>query len=106
MLFNRKKCVIPNIKGSIFSNLITSRKLSPGSFVNQNQLVNEECDAGYFKVDSVRYMRCTQNGQWETNTSGKLCLSKYCFSFILSSIKMDNINLLIIVLRLNYNNSK
>lgn len=74
--FIRSKCVIPNTEGSIYSILNTKQILSPGSLVNQNQIINEDCKPGYLKVDNYRYMICKENGQWDPHIPDKLCLSK------------------------------
>lgn len=75
-MLNRSKCVIPNTEGSIYSIYKTKQLLNPGSFVNQNQVVNEDCETEYHKVDGLRIMRCVENGQWEPYFVGKSCLSK------------------------------
>lgn len=75
-MFNSSKCILPYKDGTIYSILNTKQLLYPGYNVNQNELVNEDCETGYHKVDRLRIMKCIENGQWETYVNDKLCLSK------------------------------
>jgi len=55
--------------------------LSPGTFVDMNTAVEENCEEGYYKTTSNRIIICSGNGKWKPKVD-KLCLSKYVLLFI------------------------
>lgn len=71
--------MIPTIEGTIYFFNDTNRYtvLPPGTKVDPSLIVDEDCEAGYHKVVSGRFMVCMENGQWKPLVSEKLCLSKY-----------------------------
>lgn len=68
--------MVPNDEGSIYTyhNSNENNVLSPGTAVNENQIVVENCKEGYHKSAPKNHMICTSDGSWITN-SEKLCLS-------------------------------
>lgn len=70
--------MIPTTEGSIYSfNDTNSYTVLPsGTKVDPLRIVDENCEAGYYKVTSSRFMICTANGQWKPLVTDKLCLSE------------------------------
>jgi len=77
--------VIPNIEGTVYSlyqnELDHNPILSPGTYVDLNTAVEENCNEGYFKTNPKSIKFCYKNGNLIPNQD-KLCLSKYVFLFI------------------------
>lgn len=77
--------MIPNTEGTVYSLLQIESDhnpiLSPGTNVDPNTAVEENCEEGYYKTTSNRIILCSGNGNWKPKLD-KLCLSKYVFLFI------------------------
>lgn len=85
---NENKCVIPNSEGSIYLNKNTKQTVSPGSRVEQRQVIEEDCKKGYFKIDRYRHMTCSENGEWETYVNDTLC-SKMCPPLVSNDLQFE-----------------
>lgn len=81
--------MIPNVEGTKYSYNSTNGNavLSPGSSVNENVIVEENCEEGYHKAVPYRFMICS-NGNWNPFVSDRLCLSKCAFSTGLFTLSM------------------
>ncbi|XP_025198052.1 modular serine protease-like isoform X2 [Melanaphis sacchari] len=76
---NKGGCVIPNVEGTVYSLFQVESDqypiLSPGTYVNLNTTVEENCNEGYYKTTSNRIIICSGNGKWKP-TFDKLCLKR------------------------------
>lgn len=70
--------MIPTVEGTKYSynNSNANAILSPGSLVEENRIVEENCEEGYYKTVPYRFMICS-GGNWTPFVSDKLCLSEY-----------------------------
>ncbi|CAH1715675.1 unnamed protein product [Aphis gossypii] len=88
---NRRTCVIPNTEGTVYSLIQIESDLepvlSPGTNVDPNTAVEENCEESYYKTSSNRIMICLGNGNWIPDQD-KLCLKK-CPPMISDSLDLD-----------------
>jgi len=70
-------CVIPTVKGVVYTYKGSNEILSPGTLINYHRTVLEKCEVGYVENHARGYRICQRNGKW-TQGSDKLCFSKYC----------------------------
>jgi len=70
-------CVLPNIEGVVYYYEDSNKILSPGTLINDNTTVIENCEVGFHKVYSNGSRFCRGNKKWISNYD-KLCLSKFC----------------------------
>jgi len=70
--------MIPHIEGTVYSlvHTVPIEVVPPGTYVDYNTAVEENCIEGYYKTIPDRLMICSKNGNWYPKID-KICLSKY-----------------------------
>ncbi|XP_029342388.1 uncharacterized protein LOC115033024 isoform X1 [Acyrthosiphon pisum] len=74
--FTVSSCVLPTAKGVVYSYEGSNEILYPGTLINHNLTVIENCEIGYYKTYTNGSRFCMGKGKWLTNFE-KLCL-KMC----------------------------
>ncbi|XP_022162710.1 uncharacterized protein LOC111028389 isoform X2 [Myzus persicae] len=69
-----KLCVLPKVKGVVYSYEGSNEMLSHGSLINHNVTVIENCEFGYHKAYPYGFRVCQGKGKWLSN-SEKLCIN-------------------------------
>jgi len=72
-------CILPTVKGVLYSYEGSSHKLSPGTLINHHHTVIENCEVGYHKAYPLGLRVCLEKGKW-LSTNDKLCLGKFLYS--------------------------
>jgi len=75
----RSTCLIPAIEGTKYFYKDSNQNVSLpyGTEIEQYRIIEEDCEAGYYKVVPYRFMVCSDFGLWRPFVTKELCLSKY-----------------------------
>ncbi|XP_060869935.1 uncharacterized protein LOC132944543 isoform X2 [Metopolophium dirhodum] len=80
-------CVLPTVEGVVHSYKGFHSILSPGTLINPNTTVIENCEVGYNKTHPNGFRVCQRYGIWKTD-SDKLCL-KMCQPLLSDSVDIQ-----------------
>jgi len=72
-------CVLPTVKGVIYSYEGSNDILSHGTLINHHRTIIENCEVGYHKAYLISLRVCLEKGKW-LSTNDKLCLGKFLYS--------------------------
>lgn len=75
----KKTCTLPTIEGTkyFYKDWNQNVSLSHATEIEQYRIVEEDCEAGFYKVVPYRFMVCSESGQWRPFVNEELCL-KMC----------------------------
>ncbi|XP_029343828.1 modular serine protease isoform X3 [Acyrthosiphon pisum] len=73
----KKTCRIPAIEGTkyFYKDRNQNFSLSHATEIEQYRIIEEDCEAGYYKVVPYRFMVCSESGQWRPFVTEELCLT-------------------------------
>jgi len=75
----RAACTIPAIEGTKYYYKDSNQNVSLpyGTEIEHYRIIEEDCEAEYYKVVPFRFMVCSDFGLWRPFVTEELCLSKY-----------------------------